>query len=73
MHALRANYIAYTWKQAHVTHPDIPSPLGLGWTRDAEGVLATQWSQGDIMPQDLLHVLAYQSPAGPEISEEDRI
>jgi len=36
MHTLRANYVAYTWKQANVTHPDIPSPLGLGWTSDNE-------------------------------------
>jgi len=71
MHALRANYVAYTWKQAHVTHPEIPSLLGLGWTHDAEGVLAIQWSQGDIMPQGLLHVLACQSPADPEDAEED--
>ena len=76
MHAQRCNYVAYVWRQAHVQHPSTPSPNGLGWTSDDKGALQIEWSKPeDIMPQDLIDVIASDSSniGDDDIEEDDEI
>ena len=69
MHALRANYVAYLWKQSHVNYPDMPSPIGSGWKLDASGNIDIEWNWGEIMPQDLIDVMAYHCCADDDLAE----
>ena len=56
MHIERANYQALIWYNASVANPEIPSPCGHGWKMEADQ-LEIQWTEGELMPQDLFEVL----------------
>ena len=58
MHIKRANYQALVWNTAHDNFPDIPSPFGHGWTKDEHGSLEYQWTEGDILPQELADIVS---------------
>jgi len=58
LHIKRANYVAHLWKNSHVAYPEIPAPIGFGWELSSDGVITVQWTQGDIMPQQLVDVLS---------------
>jgi len=57
-HVLRANYQTYVWKHADQTTIDIPSPVGCGWTTDNANLLHVDWTDGDIIPNEVVDVLA---------------
>jgi hypothetical protein len=74
MHILRVNYQTRIWKNAHLPHPDIPSPVGHGWRLDETGNLTYEWTRGDIMPQELVDILSESAPdANDTDDEEDNI
>jgi len=54
---MRSNYVAYIWKNAHVPYPKIPPPTNSGWVTSADAGIDIQWTDGDIMPRQLLDVL----------------
>ena len=57
-HLNRANYQVGIWKRAHIAKPDISSPLnGHGWTHDENGEMIPKWTDGEIMPVQLVDVL----------------
>jgi hypothetical protein len=66
MHAVRANYQAFLWYNADKAIPNIPPPSGHGWNV-ADDKLGIQWTEGDLMPQELVEVLMDES----ENSDED--
>jgi hypothetical protein len=68
MHCMRSNYVAYTWKTAHVPFQNLQSPAGIGWIFGAGGKLEVQWTSGRILPQQLADVL-YGSET--EVSSEE--
>jgi len=45
------------WKHAHVAYPKMPKPAGFGWETTQEDLLEVKWTQGDLMPQELVDVL----------------
>jgi len=57
LHTMRSNYVAYIWKNAHVPYPKIPPPTNSGWVTSADAGIDIQWTDGDIMPRQLLDVL----------------
>ena len=58
MHVQRANYQALVWNTAHKQKPDIPSPVGNGWKKAADGHrLKIEWTDGHLMPAELVDVL----------------
>ena len=58
MHILRANYQALIWKLALDPLADIPSPVGHGWTSDDCGQITYEWTDGFILPPELIDILA---------------
>jgi hypothetical protein len=69
LHILRANYVSLIWKSSHQPFPNIPSPIGLGWQL-SEGAIAIQWTEGDILPQQLVDILSSKSDS-TEIEEQE--
>lgn len=63
MHAKRANYVANVWKNSHIAYPKLPSPIGLGWMSAADGSVTIQWTDGDILPQQLIDIMSPTSDA----------
>ena len=61
LHTERANYQTLIWKNAHIQTPDIPSPVGKGWQEDESG-LQIQWTEGDILPGELVDILCEVEP-----------
>ena len=60
-HVLRANYQAAVWKRSLEPQPDIPSPLGLGWTlkhEDGREMMTIDWMDGQPAPQAVLELLS---------------
>jgi len=58
LQAARANYVAYLWKNSHMAEMDIPSPIGHGWMEGSDCGLAVQWTSGNILPQQLVDIIA---------------
>ena len=52
-HILRANYVALLWKNADVSHPNLPSPTDFGWEVDN--------ASGSFIPKRCLHQPAPES------------
>lgn len=71
LHCQRSNYVAYVWKNSHVSHPDIPAPIGFGWELDENGLIKVQWTQGDILPQNLVNVLSSDSSSTQEAGSDE--
>jgi len=59
-HALRANYQAFICRHAHVAKLELLSPSGCGWTVE-DDTLKIDWVDGDIIPTQLVDILAEQS------------
>ena len=45
-----------------ICYVDIPSPIGNGWMTDEGDNLIVQWTDGDMMPQQLIDILADNEP-----------
>ena len=61
MHARRANYVTYLWRNSHVPFANIPPPDGFGWETTPDGLINIVWNDGDIMPQKLVDILESES------------
>ncbi len=59
MHVLRANYQASIWRRSLQTYPDIPNPVGFGWTTDVDtGNLIIKWMSSPPAPDTVLELLS---------------
>ena len=70
MHIRRANYQCLIWCKADQATPDIPPPDGHGWYQE-NGKLAYQWTDGDIMPKELVDVLIEELPDDEDEENEE--
>ena len=63
---MRANYVANVWKHSHVAYHKIPAAVGFGWMECPDASVTIQWTDGDIIPQQLIDILAAtSSPSDP--------
>ena len=62
MHCLRVNYQCYVWNHAHIGFSDVQSPIGLGWKLNEDGHIAVDWTKGDIIPPQLIDIMAEATP-----------
>ena len=44
MHAARAPYQVYIWRNCLECHPEMPSPVGFGWDVSEDGEFIIQWN-----------------------------
>ena len=67
MHALRANYQAYIWKNAHIASVTLPKSVGLagcGWkVNETDSSLEIDWTFGDILPTELMDIIIEEGTA----------
>ena len=70
MHVKRANYQALIWYMADHAAPNIPSPDGHGW-EVIDGQLEIKWTEGDLLPQELVDVLVDEPDQNHEADEVD--
>ena len=56
-HIRRANYRVAQWKASHFKKPYIPPPTDHGWVKEGE-LLEPLWSDGPILPNRLIDILA---------------
>ena len=72
-HVMRANYQTYVWKHADQATIDLPSPVGCGWTIDDANLLHVDWTDGDIIPKDVVDILADSTcvSAEEDVEEDD--
>ena len=52
--------MASLWRLSHAHRLEASLPIGHGWNKDASGNLVIEWNGGNIMPQDLIDVVAGQ-------------
>ena len=64
MHIMRANYQALIWYKADEAVPNVPSPQGHGWD-SVDGKLEIKWTEGNLMPQELIDVLVETPDTNP--------
>ena len=57
MHAARATYQVYIWRNCLESHPDIPSPVGFGWDQNDSGDFIIKWNTVNPAPDEVLDVL----------------
>lgn len=41
----------------HIPNNELPSPVGYGWTQEADEQMKIQWTQGNLLPQKIVDVL----------------
>jgi hypothetical protein len=46
------------WKHAHIAQVDLLSPTECGWKLDSNGRLAIDWTSEDVLPQQVIDILA---------------
>ena len=57
MHVRRVNYQAMVWNSALDCYPDISGPVGHGWALDDSRNLIYDWTNGEIMPQEIINII----------------
>ena len=65
MHVRRVNYQALVWNSALDCYPDIPGPVGHGRALDDSGNLKCDWTNGEIIPQEIIDIIC-ESGSGRE-------
>jgi hypothetical protein len=70
MHCLRANYQAFIWRNSHIAGTFLPSPIGNGWKYSSDGTLEVEWTDGDILPRQLVDILASNQGVDSQNSAE---
>ena len=63
-HILRCNYQAAIWQRALQSEPDIPNPIGHGWSLNDEQLLTIQWTTKQPAPDELLLLIACNCRTG---------
>ena len=69
MHIRRAKE-CLIWCKADQATPDIPPPDGHGWYQE-NGKLSYQWTDGDLMPKEVVHVLIEELPDDEDEENEE--
>ena len=72
IHIKRANYQALIWHQVDQAVPCIPQLDGHGWDTEHKK-LESKWTEGDLLPQELVEVLVDESEQTPKEGEKARI
>ena len=70
MHVRRVNYQALVWNSASDCYPDIPGLVGHGWALDDSGNLTYDWTNAEIMPQEIIGIIC-ESGSGREREVSD--
>ena len=70
LHSERSNYVAHIWRNAHVQYQNLPSPIGNGWIQADDGTVTIQWTQGDLLPQQLIDVMSTDSNGSSSASSQ---
>ena len=70
MHVRRVNYQTLVWNSALDCYLDIPGPVGHGWALDDSGNLTSDWTNGEIMPQEIIDIIC-ESGSGRERDVSD--
>ena len=70
-HIKRANYQAMIWRQASQTRPDLPSPDENGWVQTDNGTLEIDWCDGQILPSEIVDILADSEFTQQEAMDDD--
>ena len=70
-HIRRVNYQVARLKRSHIKVPVIPFPApDHGWVTSDDGVLEPEWTEGDILPQELVDIVKPASANTVEDSED---
>ena len=73
MHARRVNCQALARSSALDCCPDIPGPVGHGWAMDDSGNLTYDWTNGEIMPQEIIGIICESGSGGErEVSDGNK-
>ena len=56
LHASRANYQAFVWRQSLIAKPEIPAPLEYGWEME-DGAIAIKWNTVKPAPEEVLELM----------------
>ena len=70
MHIRKENYQCLILCKAEQATPDIPPPDGHGWYQE-NGKLGYQWTDGDLMPKELVDVLIEELPDKEDEENEE--
>lgn len=70
-HIKRANYQAMIWRQASQARPDLPSPDENGWVQTDNGTLEIDWCDGQILPSEIVDILADSEFTQQEAMDDD--
>ena len=62
MHAARATYQVYIWRNCLESHPDIPSPVGFGWDQNDSGDFIIKWNTVNPAPDEVLDMMFCSCP-----------
>ena len=66
MHIKRVNYQCLIWNRAGMTYPSLPEPEDSnGWIL-CDGMLQCKWTDGDMLPQELVDLIVEQAVAPEE-------
>lgn len=66
----RVNYRACQWKRAHMNYPILPPATEHGWTM-VDNLLEPVWSEGPILPDKLIDIIAQNDIESNTDDEED--
>lgn len=58
LHVSRANYQAAIWRRALQASPEVPPPVGHGWTVDETNHLTFEWLGSKSAPEEVLELLS---------------
>ena len=71
MHIKRANYQSLIWNQTDLAYPELDKPYnGHGWTLKGDA-LSYQWTDGEMMPLELVDLAVEQGIEGNQKDTED--
>ena len=62
MHAARATYQVYVWRNCLKRHPEIPSPVGFGWDQNEIGDFMIKWNTVNPAPDEVLDMMYCSCP-----------
>ena len=70
MHIRRVNYQSYIWLHADDKQPDLQDLEVSGWKVRTEGI-ESEWTNGDIVPQELIEILCASGDEHGNETDED--
>lgn len=70
LHVKRATYQTFIWKNAHIADVSFPSPEGYGWKKNSESALEVEWTDGDVLPRQLVDILVCDQLSNTSVIHE---